>query len=50
MKDLQRLLRMQLRKLERQRVQALEAAEEVKRRLGILDEVDSWNLPGEESA
>ena len=50
MKDFQRALRMQLRQLERQRAQVLKATKEVKRRMDLLEEVSSWNLPGEESA
>ena len=50
MKDLQRVLRMQLRQLERERAQALDVTKEVKRRMLLLEEVDSWNLAGEESA
>ncbi len=50
MKDYQRVLRMQLRQLERQRANVLEATMEVKRRMGLLEEVASWNLPVEESA
>ena len=50
MKDFQRVLRMQLRQLERQRARVLTATKEVKRRMDLLEEVASWNLPGEESA
>ncbi len=50
MKDFQRVLRMQLRQLERQRAHVLEATKEIKRRLSLLEEVASWNLPVEESA
>ncbi len=50
MKDIQRILRMQLRRLERQRALVLVATKEVKRRLDLLEEVASWNQPGEESA
>ena len=50
MKDYQRVLRMQLRQLERQRAKVLEANKKVKRRMGLLEEVASWNLPIEESA
>ena len=50
MKDFQRVLRMQLRQLERQRAHVWEATKEIKRRLSLLEEVTSWNLPVEESA
>ncbi len=50
MKDFQRVLRMQLRQLERQRAKVLEATKEVKRRIGLAEEVASWNLPGGETA
>ncbi len=50
MKDIQRILRMQLRRLERQRALVLVATKEVKRRLDLLEEVTSWNQPEEESA
>ena len=50
MKDFQRVLRMQLRKLERQRALVLVATKEVKRRIDLLEEAASWNLPEEESA
>ena len=50
MKDFQRVLRMQLCQLERQRAKVLEATKEIKRRMGLLEEVASWNLPVEESA
>ena len=50
MKDYERLLRMQLRHLERQRTRVLEAKIGVKRRIDLLEEVASWNLLEEESA
>ena len=50
MKDIQRILRMQLRRLERQQGLVLVATKEVKRRLNLLEEVTSWNQPEEESA
>ena len=50
MKDFERALRMQLRQLERQRVQVLEATKQVKRRMDLLEEVASWNLAAEKSA
>ena len=50
MKDFERALRMQLRQLERQRGQVLEATKKVKRRIDLLEEVASWNLPVEKSA
>ena len=50
MKDFQRILRMHLRRLERQRALVLVATKEVKRRIDLLDEVASWNPSGGESA
>ena len=50
MKDFQRILSMQLRRLERQRALVSVATKEVKRRINLLEEVASWNPPGEESA
>ena len=38
-KDYRRTLRMQLIQLESQRAQALEKSEELKRRIGLIDEV-----------
>lgn len=43
-KDYRRTLRMQLIQLESQRAQALEKSEELKRRIGLIDEVLSWDL------
>ncbi len=48
MKDFQRVLRMQLRQLERQQAQVLEATKEVERKMDLLEEVASWNILGEE--
>ena len=42
-KDYRRTLRMQLIQLESQRAQALEKSEELKRRIGLIDEVLSWD-------
>ena len=42
-KDYQRTLRMQLIQLESQRAQVLEHYEELKRRIGLIDEVLSWD-------
>jgi len=50
MKDYQRVLRMQLRRLERQRALVVVTAKEVKRRIALLEEVASWKPPAEESA
>ena len=44
MKDYRRTLRMQLIQLESQRAQVLENYKELKRRIGLLDEVLSWDL------
>ncbi len=44
MKDYRRTLRMQLIQLESQRAQALEKSGELKRRIGLIDEVLSWDL------
>ena len=44
MKDYHRVLRMQLRQLERQRTRILEDTQEVKRRADLLEDVASWNL------
>ena len=43
-KDYRRTLRMQLIQLESQRAQALEKSEELKRRIGLIDEVLSGDL------
>ena len=43
-KDYQRTLRMQLIQLESQRAQALEKSKELERRIGLIDEVLSWDL------
>ena len=48
MKDLERVLRMQLLQLERRRARVLEATKEVERKMDILEEVASWNILGEE--
>ena len=50
MKDFQRILRIQLRRLERQQALLMVATKEVKRRIDLLDEVASWNPSGGESA
>ena len=49
MKDLQRVLHMQLRQLEMQRARVLEATKEVERKMDLLEEVASWNLLGKDS-
>ena len=49
MGDYTRTLRMQLIQLESQRAKVLQDAEELRRRIGLLDEVLSWNLLADES-
>ena len=44
MKDYRRTLRMQLIQLESQRAEVLANYEELKRRIGLIDEVLSWDL------
>ena len=44
MKDYQGTLRMQLLQLKSQRAQVLESYQELKRRIGLIDEVLSWDL------
>ena len=48
MGNYQRTLRMQLMRLESQRAQVLEQAEELKRRIGLIDDVLSWDLVRDE--
>ncbi len=43
-KDYRRTLRMQLIQLESQRAEVLANYEELKRRIGLIDEVLSWDL------
>ncbi len=44
MKDYRRTLRMQLIQLESQRAEVLANYDELKRRIGLIDEVLSWDL------
>ena len=44
MKDYQGTLRMQLLQLKSQRAQVLESYEDLERRIGLIDEVLSWDL------
>ena len=48
MRNFQRVLLMQLLQLERRRARVLEATKEVERKMGLLEEVASWNILGEE--
>ena len=50
MEDFQRTLRMQLVQLESQRAKVLQDADELKIRIGLLDEVLSWDLLEPESS
>ena len=50
MGNYQRSLRMQLIQLESQRAKVLQDADELKRQIGLLDEVLSWDLPAPESS